>query len=253
MTGLPDVFLRLPIAHRGLHAPGPERPENSLNAIRSAVAAGYGVEIDLQLSADGEAVVFHDATLARLTGAPGAVIDCPLAELRALRLAGGEEHIPALAEVLDTVAGRTPVLVEIKTQPAAVGAGALEAAAARVLADYRGPVAVMSFNPASMAVMARIAPEIPRGLVTWSWPDDSAPQDAEMRARLRAIADFDTVGAVFISHAADDLERPRVAELAARGVPVLCWTIRSPAAEAAARRIAGNITFEDYLPVTPAP
>ena len=131
---LPAAFLERPIAHRALHGPG--RPENSRAAIRAAVAAGYGIEIDVQPSADGVAMVFHDADLDRLTGTAGPIRGRTAADLARLPLHGGDEGIPTLAEVLALVAGRVPLLVEIKDQDGALGpgVGALEAATAAACA-----------------------------------------------------------------------------------------------------------------------
>lgn len=244
---LPPAFCRLPIAHRALHGPG--RPENSLAAVRAAVAAGYGIEIDIQASADGRAMVFHDDTLERLTEAQGPVVARSAAELGTIALRGGAEPIPSLRAVLAEVAGRVPLLIEVKDRSGrGLGSdGALEAAVAADLAGYHGPVALMSFNPDQVAALARLAPDVPRGLTTCAYDTDHwAAMRPEDRARLRAIADYDAVGASFISHEWRDLGRPRVAELAAAGARVLCWTIRSPEAEAEARRIACSITFEGY-------
>ena len=252
---LPADFLTRPLAHRALHGPG--RPENSTAAVMAAVAAGYGLEIDIQGSADGAAMVFHDATLDRMTDATGRVRARTAAELGAIALKGGDgAGIPTLAEVLALVAGRVPLLIEIKDQTRGQGGGddALERAAAAALAGYDGPVAVMSFSPLPIAAMARLAPAVPRGLVTYPFPLDEFPEargqpEAEARLRdLAAIAHFDAVGASFISHDHRDLDRPRVAELKGQGVPVLCWTIRSAQEEERARRIADNVTFENYLP-----
>lgn len=263
MTMRPELhpdFLRLPIAHRGLHDTEVGRPENSLAAFRAAVAAGYGIELDLQLSADGVAMVFHDHTLDRLTAETGPVAARSAAELGRIALKGGDEGIPTLAEVLALVAGRVPLLIEIKDQSRQMGPlePGLEAATAAALAGYAGPVAVMSFNPESVAHMARLAPGVTRGLTTYAFPPLDFPQIAgrpelETRRRaLAAIADYDRVGAAFISHDWKDLGAPRVAELKAGGAAVLCWTVRSPADEAAARRMAHNITFEGYLPPIPS-
>ncbi|MGP3696967.1 glycerophosphodiester phosphodiesterase family protein [Rhodobacter sp. NSM] len=252
---LPEAFLRRPIAHRALHDRAAGRPENSPAAIRAAVEAGYGIEIDLQLSADGVPMVFHDETLDRLTAETGAVSARTAAELGRIPLLGGTDTIPTLAEVLGLVAGQVPLLVEIKDQDGALGpaVGALEAATAAALSSYGGPVAVMSFNPHSMAEMSRLAPDLPRGLVTSSYdPADWQPVPPATCERLRAIPDFDAVEASFISHEATDLDRARVAELKARGAAILCWTIRSPEAEAEARRIAENVTFEGYRAALPA-
>lgn len=252
---LPPAFLRAPIAHRALHDRAARRPENSRAAVRAAVAAGYGIEIDLQLSRDGQAMVFHDETLDRLTAQTGALADRSAADLAAIALRDADDGIPTLPEVLALIGGRVPLLIEIKDQTLTMSPtdGRLEQATAAALAGYGGPVAVMSFNPHAIATMARLAPDLPRGLTTSSYdPEDWAPLPADTCARLRAIPDYDRVGATFISHEWRDLARPRVAELAAQGAAVLCWTIRTPEQESDARRIAQNITFEGYAAPIPA-
>jgi glycerophosphoryl diester phosphodiesterase len=142
-----------------------------------------------------------------------------------------------------------PLLIEIKDQDGAMGpdVGPLEEALARGLEGYTGPVAVMSFNPHSIAKMAELAPDLPRGLTTAGFSAEHWPHlPAARRGELAGIPDFERVGASFISHDARDLDNPRVAELKAAGVPILCWTIRSPEEEAEARKLAANITFETY-------
>ena len=126
--------------------------------------------------------------------------------------------------------------------------GALEAAAAELLGRYRGDLAVMSFNPHSVRALARLLPEVPRGLTTSAYRPDEWPLPEATCDRLREIPDYADSGSCFISHEADDLNRPRVAELKAEGAAVLCWTIRSQAEEEIARQVAQNVTFEDYLP-----
>ena len=246
---LPQAFLDTPIAHRALHDLSAGRPENSREAIQAAIDAGYGIEIDLQLTANSRAVVFHDYALDRLTGHEGAVRDMTAADLGAMTLTGGATGIPTFAEVLELVAGRVPLLVEIKDQDGALGTGVgrLEQAAADDAAGYDGPLAFMSFNPHSVRQMAGLAPDTPRGIITSSYrPQDWMLVPAATRVRLRGIPDIDATGASFISHQADDLGRDRVAELKAEGLPILCWTIRSAEAEARARRVAHNVTFEGY-------
>jgi glycerophosphoryl diester phosphodiesterase len=250
-VSLPGAFLRLPIAHRALHDRAQGRPENSRAAVRAAVEAGYGIEIDVQLSFDGEAMVFHDEDLDRLTAEQGPLNARTAARLSTIRLTDAADGIPTLPEVLALVAGRVPLLIEIKDQTGTMDEtdGRLEAAVARALQGYTGPVAVMSFNPHAVATMARLAPSVPRGLTTSAYdPQDWAPLAPSICDRLRAIPDHDRTGASFISHEAADLARPRVAELKAQGTAILCWTIRSPQAEAEARRVAQNVTFEGYLP-----
>ena len=250
---LPEAFLKVPLAHRALHDVQAGRPENSRAAILAAIQSGYGIEIDVQLSADRVAMVFHDDTLDRLTGARGLVAGLSATELGHIELLGGQEGIPTLPEVLDIVAGQVPLLIEIKDQDGAMGPsiGALEHATSAAIAGYSGPVAVMSFNPHSVARLAELSPDVPRGLVTCSYQAEDWLMEAQVRDRLRQIPDYNRVGASFISHEVADLERPRVAALKAAGADILCWTVRSPAEEQRARRVAQNVTFEGYHAALP--
>jgi len=253
MSALHPDFLRLPIAHRALHDLADGRPENSLSAIRAAIKAGYGIEIDVQPSADGVPMVFHDYQLDRLTGAKGALRLRNAAELGTIALTGSKhgDTIPTLAKVLDLVAGQVPLLIEIKDQDGALGpdVGALGRATAEVLAGYKGPVAVMSFNPHAITDFSSHAPDIPVGLTTGSFsPDNWLLVPKARLAELAAIPDYQRLGAQFLSHRGDALDSARVAALKAGGAPVLCWTVRSPEAETAARKVADNVTFEGYLP-----
>ncbi len=246
---LPAAFLTRPIAHRGYHDRTGGRIENSVSAFAAAVASGYGIEIDLQLSRDGVAMVFHDDVLDRLTDQAGPVSARSAAELGAMRLTGGADTIPTLAQVLAVVGGRVPLLIEIKDQTLTMSPtnGQLEAATALDLTGYEAPVALMSFNPDCIAHMVRLAPHLPRGLTTDQFdPVDWAPLSEQTCDLLRGIPDFDATESSFISHGASDLGSARVAELKASGAAILCWTIRSREAEAAARKIAANVTFEGY-------
>lgn len=252
---LPDSFLKLPIAHRALHDRAQGRIENSAQAVKAAVAAGYGIEVDLQLSSDGVPMVFHDEALDRLTEESGPINTRTAADLGRIRLKGSTDTIPTLTEILALIDGKVPLLIEIKDQSLVMGPtdGKLEAATAAALRDYRGDVALMSFNPASVAHMARLARHLPRGITSSAYnPDDWAPLPVEVCSRLRDIPDYDPTLSSFISHEAADLARDRVADLKSRGASILCWTIRSPEAEAAARRFADNVTFEGYRAALPA-
>ncbi|MEX2519329.1 MAG: glycerophosphodiester phosphodiesterase family protein [Paracoccaceae bacterium] len=246
---LPAAFLDAPLAHRGLHDRAGGVIENSRAAVKAAVTAGYGIEIDLQLSADGEAMVFHDDDLPRLTGESGPLSAKTAAELARAPLLGSDETIPTLAEILSLVGGRAPLLIEIKDQSRAMSAidGALERRAAALLASYAGPVALMSFNPASVAACRDAAPAIPRGRTTCAFEEGEwAGLPAVRRAALARIDDLDALGCRFISHQHDQLESEPVRRVKAAGAHVLCWTIRNADQETAARRIAANITFEGY-------
>ena len=247
MMKLPDSFLDRPIAHRALHDDA--KAENSLEAVQAAVEAGYGIEIDIQPSRDGTPMVFHDYDMARLTGVAGPIAQMGTAALTAIPLLGGGT-IATLAKVLEVVAGRVPLLIEIKDQDGALGTnvGPLEQAVAEVLKGYEGDVALMSFNPNSVAACREYAPDIPRGITTCSYPAGSWPMvpKAVRHAQAR-IPDFARVGACFISHQQDDLASPHAIRIQNSGFPVLCWTVTSPEMETRARKIADNITFEGYL------
>lgn len=249
---LPAAFRTIPIAHRGLHDAANGRIENSAMAIGFAIAAGYGIEVDLQPAADGTPMVFHDYDLDRLTGETGPIRDRPAHELARIPLTGGGgDTIMTLDELCARVMGQVPLLIEIKDQHGQMGrdTGWFEDRIVARLVGYRGPLAVMSFNPHSVAAFADSARDVPVGLTTGSYSlPDYAPLTPKVCDRLRAIPDFDPALHSFISHEAADLTRPRVAEIAATGAAILTWTIRSRAAEAEARRIAHNITFEGYRP-----
>lgn len=252
MPKLPESFLERPIAHRALHDVSDGRPENSRAAVRAAVEAGYGIEIDVQLSADAQAMVFHDYALDRLTSATGAVRASSAASLAEIPLRDGDEGVPTLPEILEIVAGRVPLLIEVKDQDGALGpsVGPLEKAVVAAVAGYAGDVALMSFNPHSVAVLRDVAPDLPRGLVTEDFVragDWAAP--AARLEELNSIPDFGRVGASFLSHNHAHFPNKRVQELKDAGANVLCWTVKSPEDEARARRFAENVTFEGYLAV----
>ena len=247
---LPTAFLGNAITHRGLHDVDAGRAENGIKAFEAAIAGGYGIELDLQLTKDGVAMVFHDYDLGRLTNETGAVAQRSAAELGGIALKRDGGGIPTLADILTLVDGRVPLLIEIKDQDGVLGpnVGPLERATADLLNRYSGDAAVMSFNPHSIADMARFAPSVPRGLVTAAYDAENWPAiPAGRRDELREIPDFEPLDCCFISHEAADLDRPRLQEIKSAGANILCWTIRSKTAETTARRIVDNVTFEGYL------
>ncbi len=239
-----------PFAHRGLHDAG--RPENGLTAFAAAIGHGFGIECDLQPARDGTVMVFHDEDLERMTGHRAAIRDLTAPELSRLRLKRGTDPIPTLQQLLDLTAGRVPLLIEIKDQSGDLSPeedGFAETVVAG-LRGYDGPVALMSFNPGLAAAARRLRPDLPVGLVTCGFPRLEWPEvPAARRAHLRRIADFDAVGAGFISHDRRDLGNPAVQALKARGVTVASWTIRSALQAAAAEAQGADIlTFEGWLP-----
>jgi len=248
LTELHPSLLLPPVAHRGLHSEGV--PENSPAAFEAAIAKGYGIELDVHLSKDGEAIVFHDYELSRITTGNGAVRQHTAAELSAVKLANGEA-IPTLQQVLKQISGQVGLLVEIKDQDGAMGTdlGPLEIRVAELLNAYRGPVAVMSINPHAVYLLSQLAPTVHRGLVTGDFSAENWPMLPRKRAdELLGIPDYDRVKASFISHNFKSLDSARVHEIRQIGDPILSWTIKSEEDEFEARRLADNITFEGYLP-----
>ena len=155
-----DKSLLCDYAHRGLHGHG--IPENSLTAFEKACAVGYGIELDVQLSRDGEVMVFHDYTLTRMMGVEKKLCELTAAELKALSLGGTEEAIPTFAEVLALVNGRVPLLVELKGEN--LDTSLCEKVAAH-LKEYPGAYCLESFNPLLIGKMGKYLPDAYRGLL----------------------------------------------------------------------------------------
>jgi len=237
-----DLLFAPPIAHRGLWSPdGP--PENSLGAFQAACAAGYGVELDVQLSADGEAMVFHDEDLARLTGVSGRIGERTAADLAELRLNGTDERIPTLPETLALIGRRALVHVELKTPFGRVGP--LEQRVHEILIDHSGPVCVIGFNPYSHAWFAERFPNVLRGLDSYSW--ERAPHMNE--AQRKSFANLEHVSIArphFLALGLDMLPSAKAAQLRAEGLPVIAWTVRSPEQWEAVREGCDNLIFEGF-------
>ena len=223
-----------PFAHRGLH--GPAIVENSLSAFRAAVAGGFGIELDVQLSRDGEAIVFHDYDLDRLTEATGRVAERTAAELAAIHLRGTEETIPTLNDALRVIAGRTPLLIEVKAPRRHVRP--LCGAVARALASYIGAVGVMSFNPEVGRWFARHAPERLRGLVV------SEQGKGKWRGRIERNFALWRARPDFLAYDIRDLPSDTAALARFAGRAIYTWTVRTEAERARAAENADQIIFE---------
>jgi glycerophosphoryl diester phosphodiesterase len=234
------------VAHRGLWA-ADGAPENSLAAFQAARHAGYGVELDVQLSADGEAMVFHDAELARMTGHAGRVADRTAAELGDLRLLGTEEPIPTLTEVLAEIGRHTLVLVELKTPTGAVGP--LEQRVHEIIMDHAGPTAVIGFNPYSHAWFADRFPGVLRGLDSYRFNDANADHLApKQRAAFAGLEQVAIARPHFLALSLDVVASEPARRHRAEGMPVVAWTVREPAQWEAARPHADNLIFEGFRP-----
>jgi glycerophosphoryl diester phosphodiesterase len=232
------------VAHRGLWAPdGP--PENSLGAFQAACAAGYGIELDVQLSADGEAMVFHDDDLARMTGAPGRIADHTAADLSQMRLAGTDERIPSLVEAMVEIGHRAMVHIELKTPYGRVGP--LEQRVHEVVIDHNGPVCVIGFNPYSHAWFAERFPGLLRGLNSYSYR--GAPHmEADQRHAFANLEHVSIARPHFLALGLDMLPSPKAAKLRAKGMPVVAWTVRDPGQWESVRGACDNLIFEGMRP-----
>ena len=239
-----DRLFHPPVAHRGLWS-ADGAPENSLEAFQAAAAAGYGIELDVQLSADGEAMVFHDDDLGRLTGETGRLSDRTAVDLSELRLAGTDERIPTLLEALAVIGHHAMVMVELKTPPGAVGP--LEQRVHEVIIDHHGPVAVIGFNPYSHAWFADRFPGVLRGLDSYSWKDAPhvSPEQRRAWARLEQVS---IARPHFLALGLDVLETEAAASHRAQGMPVVAWTVRNAEQAAALGAHCDNLIFEGYRP-----
>lgn len=243
MKQVPQWLTTRPVAHRGLHDAQNSIPENTLAAFAAAIDAGYPIELDVQLSADHQAVVFHDRTLQRLCGSAELVSDLTVAELREHRISGTDQHLPSLAETLDFVDAQVPVLIEIKGGPQRNLRAATTSAALR---DYPGEVAVQAFDPFIVAWFRRNAPEVVRGQLSGRL-QDAVHLNPVSRTLMRNLG-FNAVSAPdFVGYESAALS-PIRARMITRRWPLLVWTVISQEDFDRVARLGGNSIFEGFIP-----
>ena len=238
-----------PIAHRGLHRRSTGLVENSLSAAEAAIERGFAIECDVQCTADAEAVVFHDFTLDRLTERSGPVAELPSRRVIDLKLRGSDDRVPLLAAFLDRVAGRVPLVCEIKSSFG--GDLRLADRVVELVREYRGPFAIKSFDPAIIVHLRGLGLDRPLGIVSQAAFDDpewrylSDPQ----RRSLANLLHFAETRPDFLSYHVDDL--PHAAPYlcrAALGLPVMTWTVRTPEQRHHAAAWADQMVFEGFIP-----
>jgi len=246
-------LLGQPFAHRGFHSEELGLPENSLSAFEEALKRGYGVELDVHLSADGIPVVFHDEELHRMTGVEGRVDELTLSELKTLSLIANGERLPTLKEALQVIQGARPVLVEVKNYGQPVGP--LEQAVAEVLDSYEGPFFIQSFNPMTLKWFLKHRPSFHRGLISWGFPVEEVQLNATTRYLLRNLMFSPICKPHYIAYEYQDLARfklKRLHRMRKSGTPLLVWTVRSPEAAEISFLRADNIIFEGFDAQMPA-
>jgi glycerophosphoryl diester phosphodiesterase len=245
----PDWLVARPIAHRGLHDRAGGIFENTLSAAEAAIAGGFPIECDVQLSADGEAIVFHDHELDRLTGAIGPVLTRTAAQLGLLRVGGTADSIPTLSEFLNRIDRRVPLVIEVKSR--FDGDERLARRVAEILAGRRDPIAVKSFDPDVVALLRRIAPSLPRGIVAQSRYEgrEAVSLGADRVREMTDLLHWERTAPDFLSWRVSDLPAaaPHLGRLLG-GVPVMTWTVRSEADAAHGYAHADQIVFEGFRP-----
>ena len=251
---VPAWLTARPIAHRGLHDRAAGRIENSGAAALAAVDRNFAIECDVQLSADGEAMVFHDFTLDRLTGETGPANARTAAELRAIGLTGASDRIPTLPEFLGLIGGRVPLVVEIKS--AFDGDLRLARRTAEIVAASAAPIAIKSFDPDVIAHLRENRAALglertPLGVVAEAryrvgeWAKLTEAKQVE----LETFAHFDRSRPDFLSWCVRDLPHPTpILCRSGLGLPVMSWTVRTPEQRALAAQWADQMVFEGFAP-----
>ena len=247
----PDWLTARPVAHRGLHDLARGIIENMPGAIRAAIDGNFNIEVDLQLTADGEAMVHHDDELGRLTEGSGALLGKTAAELKAVQFKDTPERMMSLGDLCALVAGRVPLVIEMKSH--FDHDRKLVARMVEVLTAYQGPAVGMSFDPDQVQALREMMPQLPRGIIAQStyeaadWPEASP---AQRRGMLHLRHAFRTQPH-FVAYWIDELPAP--APWIARnvfGLPLLTWTVRSPEQRERAARHADQMIFEGFVPGT---
>jgi glycerophosphoryl diester phosphodiesterase len=245
----PPWLTARPVAHRGLHDASRGIIENMPGAAEAAIAGNFAIECDIQLTADGEAMVHHDDELGRLTEGSGALLKKTAAELKAVPFKGTAERMMTIADLCTLVAGRVPLVIEVKSR--FDGDRKLVKRMAEVLSSYTGPAVGMSFDPDQVIALRELIPNRPRGIVAErhyspeDWPEASEAQ----RRDMTHLRHFFRTRPDFVAYWVNELPSP--APWIARnifGCPLLTWTVRTAEQRQRAARHADQMIFEGFLP-----
>ena len=244
-----DWLTAQPVAHRGLHTNAAGVIENTASAFRAAIDGGFSIETDVQITADGEAMVHHDFALGRLTLGSRQLAAMTAAGLKDVPFKGTADRMMTLGDLCDFVGGRVPLVIELKSR--FDGNLALAQRAADVLKTYTGPAVLMSFDPAPIAALREIAPRMPRGIVAERHYKDSEWYDLSdsQKRSLSFLTHAPRSRPHFVAYHVTDLPSP--GPWIARnvfGLPLLAWTVRSDADRARAKRWADQMIFEGFRP-----
>jgi glycerophosphoryl diester phosphodiesterase len=247
-----DPLFPTPIAHRGLHDRANGIVENSASAFEAAIAAGYAIECDVQLSGDGVPVIFHDDDCERLLGKAGALADRAAGEITSTPLLGSAAgDCPSkFSDFLTQVAGRTLLQIELKHQRDTAGTQLLARSVAEALKTYEGPVTVESFDPHLLTAIRQFGFAGLRGIITYDYADagEDSHLTEDQRYTLRHLLHWHETQFDFISCAKDALDLPAIVFWRALGKPVTAWTVRSQAEADAVSLSSDQVVFEGFAP-----
>ena len=248
MSGRLDWLIARPLAHRGLHDREAKIIENTPSAFTAAILGNYAIECDVQITADGEAMVHHDDVLGRLTEGSCRLDGMMVADLKQVRYKTTADRMMTLGELCDLVCARVVLVVELKSR--FDGDLRLPKRAAAVLSGYAGPAAAMSFDPAQVAGLRALAPALPRGIAAqpWSRYGEVAGRSAR-RDATTYVAGVARAWPQFLAYSVNDLPAP-LAAIARRlfRLPLLAWTVRTADQQRTAARHADQIIFEGFRP-----
>ena len=240
-----EKYKNVKYAHRGLH--DENKAENSMSAFAAAKEKGFGIELDVRLSKDGELVVFHDETLTRVVGIEGKVIDYTADELAKMSLLGTADGVPTLRQVLDLIDGAVPLLIEIKMGN---GESGIAEKFIEVIEGYKGDYIVESFNPIALKIVRRERPDILRGILSAEYMKDPKYGGKLIYRLGQHLALNFLMRPDFIAY---DKKGYTVFGLRfirrVFGTPLITWTIKSQEEEnEAISHGFDTVIFENYIP-----
>ena len=241
----PEPVPKVYYAHRGLHDNQSDAPENTMAAFDKATEAGYGIELDVQMTKDGQVVVVHDFDLKRVCGIDKAVDECTYEELQEYPIYGSSQRIPLFTDVLQLVGGRVPLIVEIKYKN---GKSPICEKAQEILNTYEGVYCIESFHPQALLWYKKNYPEICRGQLSMNYQRETENAGPEKWIARHLLLNF-LARPDFIAY--DCRAKNALSKTIDRklfGCPSVGWTIRSQEELDACRDYYDYFIFEGFIP-----
>ena len=234
-------FIKYKLAHRGLH--NEAYPENSIGAYENAIKYGFAIELDVRVLKDGNLAIFHDDNLERMCGVNKKIEDITLDEMKEYHLNNTDFTIPTLQEVLSLVKGKVPIMIELKPVSKKMK---ITKRVYDVIKDYKGDIAVKSFNPLYMLWYKKNAPDIIRGMLSSYFHHTHLP--LVYRSLIKRLTFYNRIKPDFISYDVNNLPNKYIKN---KDAPILAWTITNKEEEMDVMKYAHNVIFQDYIPDNP--